>query len=273
MKINTVIVEDNSDNIKTLKYLLGLLPHEMNVMGEARTVDEAYELLKNNSIELAFLDIQLRKGTTFDVLQRLYSDRIKLPEIVFVTAHGSFENALKAIQYACLDFVTKPFDEDTIGAAVQRFVDKKTAPSSIQQDQVGFLLDLLKGDIQKPKSIAINLSNGVIEFVELKDILFLQADENTCKVRLSSDKFLHSTKHLGHYMELLMGHAEFVQISKSCMVNTDHLKQYNQREKTLLLKNGESLIASHRFSRNLKKQLVESQQKKSGFLGRLFGGS
>lgn len=270
MNIQVGIVEDNLENIETLKYLLGKVDSGIKIEGEAQTMEEAYDLLKNNQLDLAFLDIQLRKGTIFEVLDKFIQEGIPLPDIVFVTAHGSFENALNAIKFACIDFITKPVDQASIQSALKRFRDRKKPDKEDLQKQVGFLLNLMNKDLQKPESIAINMAKGILEFTDLKDILYFEADQNMSKVKLVSGKTLRSVKHLGHYLELLYGHKEFIQISKSCMVNRIHLKQYNQRNKTLKLNNGESLIASHRFSRNLKKELLEGSDKKSGLLGKWF---
>jgi len=271
MKIHIGIVEDNFEIIKTLKYILHQLDFSIDIVGEAQTMEEADPLLQDDRLELAFLDIQLRKGTTFEVLEKLFREKVKLPELVFITAHGSFEYALKAIQFACLDFVTKPFDKATIEGALQRYVKKKESKPPNQQAQVGLLLELLRDDMQSPKSIAVILSQGIIEFVELQQVMYFEADNNTTCVKLTEGKTLRSTRHLGYYIDLLMGQPEFKQISKSCLVNTAHLRQYNHREKTLLLKNGDTLIASHRFSRSLRKQLLESQQKQPGLFGKWFG--
>lgn len=268
MNIRIGIVEDNIDNIKTLKYILNQVNISTTLLGEAQTIEEAYTLLKDGRLDLVFLDIQLRKGTIFDVLEKLYEENVKLPKMIFVTAHGSFENALNAIRFACIDFVTKPVDKSTIQLALGRFLEKRESSHQDMQKQVGFLLNLLSHDIQKPKSIAINLAKGVLDFTDLNQIVYVQADENMSQIKLLNNNILRSVKHLGYYIDLLYSHQEFIQISKSFLVNTIHLKQYNHREKTLVLKNGETLIASHRFSRNLRKQLLDSQQKKPGLLGK-----
>ncbi|NOT36388.1 MAG: response regulator transcription factor [Saprospiraceae bacterium] len=276
MNINAAIIEDNSDIIQTLKYTLAQLSVPVTVIELAQTVDDAYRALKNEKVDLAFLDIQLREGTIFEALEKLFKEGHKLPELVFITAHGSFENALKAIQFACLDFVTKPFDTPDIEAAVKRFLDKKTTMQQNQQTQVGFLLQLMRGDIQSLKSIAIALPKGVIELVDLQQIVYIQADENMSHVHMSTGKVLHSTKHLGHYVELFTGNPDFFQISKSCLLNILHLSQYNHQDKSVKLKTNESLTVSHRFSRGLHKFLLNNQHKdlisgsKFDFLKNLF---
>lgn len=261
MNINAAIIEDNSEIIETLKYTLAKLTLPVAVIEVAQTADEAYLALQNDHVELAFLDIQLRDATIFEVLEKLFKEGRKLPELVFVTAHGSFENALKAIQFACLDFVTKPFDTPDIEAAVRRFTDKRSSKEQNQQTQIGFLLQLMRGDLQTLKSIAIALPKGVIELVDLQQIVYIQADENISIVHLSDGKILHSTRHLGHYLELFTGNPDFFQISKSCLINLVHLRQYNHQDKSLKLKTNENLTVSHRFSRSLHKFLLNSQNK------------
>lgn len=267
MRLKIGIVEDSQENINTLRYLLDRVDADLEIVAEARTLDEARELLKTN-VDLAFLDIQLKEGNIFDVLNELYSAHVTLPEIVFATAHGSFEYATKAIQFAALDFLTKPLDQDDLSAVISKALKKRETPS-FQNDQIGFLLELLQGNMQAPTSIGIILPKGVIEFVDLADIMYFEADESTCKVYSATSHPLHSTKHLGYYIDLLLGNQEFVQISKGCLVNTDHIRRYSHRDKTLQLKNGESLIASHRFSKNLRKHLLQTQGK-SSILRKLF---
>ncbi len=261
MNINAAIIEDNSEIIETLKYTLAQVTFPVTVLEVAQTTEDAYLALQNPGVELAFLDIQLRDATIFEVLEKLFKEGRKLPDLVFVTAHGSFENALKAIQYACLDFVTKPFDKSDIESAIVRYSDKRNSKEQNQQTQIGFLLQLMRGDLQTLKSIAIALPKGVIELVDLQQIVYIQADENISNIHLSDGKVLHSTKHLGHYLELFTGNPDFFQISKSCLINISHLRQYNHQDKSLKLKNNESLTVSHRFSRSFHKFLLNSQNK------------
>ena len=275
MNIYIAIVEDNSDNIATLKYALSQTPYHITVVAEAKNADEAYRVLSDDRVELAFLDIQLRDSTIFSVLEKLFQEGKTLPDLVFTTAYGSFENALKAIQFACLDFVTKPFSHEDIEHAVQRYLNKKEIKQN-KGTEIGFLLQLLRNDIQSPKTMAVQLQRGIIEIVDLANMLYIEADENISVVHLSNNQKLHSSKNFGHYLALLTDKKEFVQIGKSCLVNLTHVKQYNHQDKSLRLKNNESLVVSHRFSKSLHKYLLNNQkdlvnQGMFDFLKGLFG--
>lgn len=276
MSLKIAIVEDSQENVETLQFLLDQMNEPIEVIDIANTLEEAEKVLTKPGIDIAFLDIQLKEGNIFEVLDRLGKQEINLPDIIFATAHGSFEYATKAIKFACLDFITKPLDINDIKEVIQKFKRKQAQASNISQ-QVDFMLQLLKGNMQAPQSIGIVLSKGVIEFTELKDIVYISADENISQVVLQSDQKLNSVKSLGYYSDLLQGNNEFIQISKSCLLNLDYLKTYNHRDKSILLKNGESLVASHRYSRFLRKALLESGKSSSSIPGiqsikRLFGG-
>lgn len=259
-QIRIAIVEDNNDNIETLKYTLSRLDMDISIDAIARTADEAYTALTNDPVDLAFLDIQLRDTNIFTVLEVLFKEDRRLPELVFLTAHGSFENALKAIQYACLDFVTKPFDVKDIENALRRYLVKKDSRHPPQQKEIGLLLQLLKSDIHSPKSIAIQLSRGIIELVEVQNIMYIEADENVSNIYLSVGGIMHSSKNFGHYLGLLSDNINFIQISKSLLVNIQHVKQYHHQDKSMKLKNNQSLIVSHRFSPGVQKFLLNNQK-------------
>lgn len=259
MNVNIAIVEDNSDNIATLKYALSQTPYNIVIVDEAKNADEAFRALLNEKVELAFLDIQLRDSTIFSVLEKLFHEAKPFPELVFTTAHGSFENALKAIQFACLDFVTKPFSNEDIENAIQRYLLKKESRQH-QQTEIGFLLQILRNDMQSPKTMAIQLHRGIIEIVDLVQIVYIEADENVSIIHLTNNQKLNSSKNFGHYLGLLADNKDFVQISKSCFVNLTHVKQYNHQDKSLKLKTNESLVVSFRFSKGLHKYLLNNQR-------------
>lgn len=273
--INVAIIEDNADNVEILEYTLSQLSIPVKLVGVAMTDEDAYPLLSDKTVELAFLDIQLRNTTVFTILEKLFKEGRSLPELVFLTAHGSFENALKAIQFACLDFVTKPFHTNDIENALQRYIGKRESKQTNQQTEIGFLLQLLKSDIHSPKSMAIQLSRGIIELVDLPQIVYFEADENVSIVHLANGQLLHSSKSFGHYLGLLSDNPDFVQISKSLLVNVLHIRQYNHQDKSLKLKSNDSLTVSHRFSSGLHKFLLNNQkhlvqEDKFAFIKKLF---
>ncbi|MBT8233065.1 MAG: response regulator transcription factor [Saprospiraceae bacterium] len=268
--LNAVIVEDVHDNIDTLKYLLEKCPVDINVIGVADNLGDAENILSLNDIDVAFLDIQLKDGLIFEVLDKLNMKNSFPFELVFVTAFSTFEMAIKAIQFACLDYINKPLDQDQLNKVVLKVNQSRN--SSSQHLQLNLLLEAIKGNVDYPKSISVVLPKGVMEIVSVANILYFKADRNTCLINLEEGRALHSIKTFSYYLELFNNHPDFIQISRSYYVNKHKIKRYNGRNKELTLHNGEKLVVSHRMSNALKKALDDNSSgfDLSGLLKRFF---
>lgn len=252
--INAVIVEDSEINRKTLKKMLGAYCEEVSIIGEAATIEDAYMTIKEVEPDLVFLDIQMKKGTTFDLLKRLHDESSIDFDIIFVTAYGMFEYATKALEYAALDFITKPIDKDKLIVAVNKA--KSKIGKNSQKQQVALLLENLSQLNSKSRKIAIHMPKGIIEFVPVEEILYLEADGVVTHVFLEPNgKKITAMKNLGNYGKLLINDYNFFQISNSCVVNLDYVKRYNHSELTLTFSNGMSVFASRRGGQDFKKYL------------------
>ena len=255
--LKVLIAEDSRENIETLLYLLEKYKKQLDICDVVSTLDQLAQVLETNTYDVAFLDIQFKKGNVFSVLDKAVLSGMELPEIIFVTAHGSFEYATKAIQFACLDFVNKPIDPQQLDDIVSKLIQKKDSKEE-QKKQLEFLLDLLSGDMNKPASLAVVKPKGVIKYLDLEKLLYVNADKTT-SVFYTSDEKIFSTRHLGYYIDLLSGNTNFVQISRSCLVNTDHIKNYNPKTRIIKLDNESELTVSHRYNKKFRESLKPQQ--------------
>lgn len=93
-----------------------LLDHpEVQITGEAGTVDEALALAETTLPEVIFLDVQLRGETGFDFISRA---TFPLPKIIFVTAHDRF--AAAAFRVDAVDYLLKPVEPEPLAEALFR---------------------------------------------------------------------------------------------------------------------------------------------------------
>ncbi len=272
MELNAIIIEDSHENIDTLTFLLNSSGHSINILQTADNLASAKEVLLklNDRIDIAFLDIQLKEGVIFDVLEEISQYNSITYEVVFVTAHSSFEYATKAIEFACLDYITKPINSDKLNATIAKAIDRKRKNNS-SDVQIKYLLEIMKGNMANPSSISVSLPKGIIEIINLDQINFLKADENTCIFSLKDKSSIHSNKSFAHYIELLQSHSDFIQVSRNCMVNKNAIKRYNHREKTILLKNEKSIIVSHRYAKYFKEEISNPRRSETLLDGMMEG--
>lgn len=103
MKLKIAIIEDEPNNLALLKSLItSNLPGD-EIVGEAGGVESAIELLQSAEVHVVLLDIEIKNGNGFDVLQRLGKYNF---EVIFTTAFAEY--ALDAIKRRAFDYLLKP---------------------------------------------------------------------------------------------------------------------------------------------------------------------
>ena len=114
--INAIIIDDEPQAIISLQQEIKLYCPKIHIVGTADNVESGVELIKNTpNLELLFLDIQLRTGVGFDILEQVNHLNFKT---IFTTAYSDF--ALKAIKFSALDYLLKPVDGEELKVAIQK---------------------------------------------------------------------------------------------------------------------------------------------------------
>ena len=111
--IRAVIVDDEAPARERLRDLL--LPHSVNVVGEAGDGEEAMTRIDELQPDLVFLDIQMPALTGLEVASRLHAPR---PRIVFCTAYDHF--AIEAFELHAVDYLLKPVNRERLARTVDR---------------------------------------------------------------------------------------------------------------------------------------------------------
>lgn len=262
--MRTVFVEDTESHRRTIRQML--LDHcpQVQLIGEADSLDSGYNLIKKENPELVLLDVELYPGTAFDLLNRLQAEGEINFEVIFLTGFANFEYPVRAIQYAALDFLMKPIDRDKLKEAIERverkLVDKLSFPK--YQEQIMLLLhNLTNPPERRSNRIIFHRGKGTIDSVHVDDIIYCEADKDITKVFLKdytqNDKqedvpSFTAMRSLAFYAKLLETDFNFFRISDKHLVNLNHLRSYNHRNDfELLLQNGRKLYASRRGGQEL----------------------
>ncbi|MCB0815240.1 MAG: response regulator, partial [Flavobacteriales bacterium] len=113
--MNILIVEDEAAALKRMEKLLKEIDPEVNIVGRTGTVKETVEWLEDNEWpDLAFFDIQLADGESFEVFHRT---EVGCP-VIFTTAYD--EHALKAFRVNAVDYLLKPVRKGELSEAMER---------------------------------------------------------------------------------------------------------------------------------------------------------
>ena len=71
--------------------------------------DEALRLVGEHSFDLAVVDLQLARQDGITLMEEMHAVQPDMP-VIILTAHGSIESAVEAMQRGAYSYLTKPFD-------------------------------------------------------------------------------------------------------------------------------------------------------------------
>jgi len=114
--MNILLVEDETHTANLLKEIIEQ-KEEYKVIKTFETVVDTVFYLSNcqNEIDLCFFDIQLADGDSFEIFRHV---DLRVP-VVFCTAFDKY--AMQAIKNNGIDYVLKPFKEDEIHSALEKY--------------------------------------------------------------------------------------------------------------------------------------------------------
>lgn len=114
-----LIVEDNPDNMKLFKAVLGIRGHTTAglVGGEG-----LLPAVAGQPVDLILLDIQLPGEDGYQLLERLRATPGDLPPIVALTAHAMSGDRERALEAGFDGYLTKPIDVATFAQDVEGFL-------------------------------------------------------------------------------------------------------------------------------------------------------
>lgn len=233
--MQVLIIDDEKQAREALRSMLTDYCSSVTIAGEADGVVSGVEAIRKIRPDLVLLDIQMKDGTGFDLL-----DKVKNPgfRLIFTTAHDEF--ALRAFRYHAIDYLLKPIDPDQLIEAVEKIAESNTG--SPLMDQISSLFESLEG--KRMEKLALPSQEG-ISYLKLDDILYLKADGNyTMFYTISGNKEM-VTKALKDYEEMLPEDT-FFRIHQSYIVHADQVKQFRRDESIVLMTNNDQLPVAKR---------------------------
>ena len=213
--MKTVIVDDEVASLESLNFDLERFD-EIQIVGCFSSPVEALAFLDNNEVDLVFLDINMPEMTGFELLERVSSLSF---DVIFVTAYE--EHAIRAFDFNATDYILKPPIRSKLQKAVLKAAQRKSPLSKEEVDALSINYRQSKKGIEK---IALPSSNGW-EFVEINEIVFLQADGNYTKVYLDEAKDYLIARTLKSLSSVL-DYPNFFRSHQSFLVNLNHVKKY-----------------------------------------------
>ena len=219
--MRALIVDDEEASRNVLKGKLNLFAPEVEIIGEAGGVDEAFQLILSEHPDVLFLDINLSGEDGFELLNKMQETQEELeekPEVIFITAHDEY--ALKAIKFSALDYLLKPIDPEELVKAVRKLEERKNKSGL----PMGVLSESLRGGSGMPKRIVVPTSDGM-HILKVSDIIRCESSSNYTNFLLKDAKPILASKTLKEY-DIMLSPYNFERIHKSHLINMAYVKRY-----------------------------------------------
>jgi DNA-binding NtrC family response regulator len=130
MHAKILIVDDDRDILLGLENRIAWMGHEPVTANNGK---DALRLIEQGEFDLALLDLELPDLSGLEILERArgaaHSERHTVkdadtsyatPLIIILTAFGTIERAVQAMQLGAFDFLTKPFNADHLTVVINK---------------------------------------------------------------------------------------------------------------------------------------------------------
>jgi two-component system LytT family response regulator len=244
--IRALVVDDEEKGRKNLITLLGRFCPQVQVAGEAESVETALALLDEIDPDLVFLDIQMPSGNGFSLYKYIESRTF---EVIFVTGHSQY--AINAIRHEALDYLLKPVDVNELTDAVakaQRRIRERQEKDLQTQPAIG--------QLSPPTEPKISVHEGdKVLLIKASSISSIEADDRYCHL-VTASKARHTlSKTLKDMEDLLAGNPRFVRINRKFIINVDFISDYGKGYPCVI-----ELVDGRQFevSRRKKQEVLEA---------------
>ncbi len=111
-----LIAEDEERLRRLLQMLLSTQGYDLTLAADGA---QAWELFSAGHFDLVITDLRMPNMDGLSLLKKIKEQSATTPVIV-ITAFGSIENAVEAMQLGAIDYVTKPFEETKLNVSIER---------------------------------------------------------------------------------------------------------------------------------------------------------
>ena len=230
--MRAIIIDDERLARKELKSLLKDY-HEIEIVDECASPEEALKSIEKHNPDLLFLDIQMPEKTGFDLLQELD----KSPKVVFVTAFDEY--AVKAFEVNALDYLMKPVDPERLKETMAKVLSE-----DIEDEELYDVPD--RGILSSNDQIFIK-DGEKCWFIHLKDVRMFESEGNYVRIYFETFKPLVLKSLNG--LEERLDQRLFFRANRKYIINlkwVSHIENWFNGGLQVVLKDGEKVEISRR---------------------------
>lgn len=241
MKYPYVIIDNDQKIADSIQIALEEHPDYI-CTGIAADEQDALDLILERKPRIVFLEPEVPgancEKTRYSLLTELGKYMSRLPEFVVITKTADY--AIEGLRNRIMDYILKPFNKSQVMRTLMRF----------EKDF----------DLEADNTLCFK-SYGDYRFVDVDEVLYLKADNNTTDFIMSNGNKVEAFKTLKHFQNLLPDH--FVRIHNSYIINTHYVSRIHFGKAKCAIKNTNDMIPFSKSYKNNVEEIKDTLAKKS----------
>jgi DNA-binding LytR/AlgR family response regulator len=252
--LRVLTADDEALALRRLAILLRTMSNVEHV-GEAKGVREALTKIDERAPDVVLLDIKMRDGTGFDVVEAL-TRRVVAPVVVFVTAFDRF--AVRAFQTTAVGYLLKPVERDQLAQALQKArqrrgeIDAEQRIAELREVIRSLRSEADEGNIHYESDLWLKSGGGLVK-VPVDSIEWVGSEDEYVRLHAVSGSFL--MRGSIRQLEQRLDPSRFVRIHRRALVRKAaiaRLQAFSLGRTAVLLNSGTRLTTGRVYGKLLR---------------------
>src|SRR4051812_26905785 len=196
-----LIIDDEAAIRESLETLLAIEGYNVEA---ARTAEEGLAMLAASPRDLVLLDFALPDRNGLEVLEEVRERDPGLP-VIMITAYGTVENAVKAIQAGATNFIQKPWDNEKLLADVRASISHLRMEEENRQLKRALKQRYSFEHIVGKSEPMLKVFDLVSQVAPSRSTVLIQGDSGTGKELIAKAIHAHSPRKDGPFVPVNTG--------------------------------------------------------------------
>ncbi len=185
-----LVIDDEAEIRESLETLLQLEGYAVSSAASGR---EGLTLLGERTFDIVLLDLALPDKNGMDVLAEIHMLN-PLQPVIMITAYGTVENAVRAMQSGATNFIQKPWDNEKLLADVRAAVARQRAEEENVQLKRALKQRYDFENIVGKSEPMLKIFDLVSQVAPSRSTILLQGESGTGKELIAKAIHLHSAR-------------------------------------------------------------------------------
>ncbi|WP_264205840.1 LytR/AlgR family response regulator transcription factor [Flavobacterium shii] len=250
-----IIIDDNQESVLKTKEIADSFS-ELIFVASANTYQQGLNLVLEYCPNLIFLEIDPENSTSnlsLMFVNELHRFLRIVPKIIVTTVKKDL--AFDAIKHGVIDYLLKPLERKDVLKTILKLNKPNHEVSLITKQTILDYEESSKIDVKELQNVSQALvlcvkSYGDYRYIQAKDIMYIQADNNSTDIYLNTGEMITAFKTL-KYFEAILLHP-FIRIHNSYIINRNYIARIHTGNSVCYIKNSLKKLP---FSKTYKKNI------------------